>query len=534
MTTPIYDFVQNYIKSDMTRLHMPGHKGVSFLGCEEADISEIKGADALYEADGIIGESEKNASLLFGTGRTLYSAEGSSLCIRAMLCLALKRKALNGKRPFIIAARNAHKALLYACGLLDIDIKWIMPEKDNKSICSVVIEADRLEKELEGFENDKETKALIGVYITSPDYLGQMSDIRSLSAVCESRDVPLLVDNAHGAYLKFLEKSQHPMDLGAYMCADSAHKTLPALTGSAYLHLSEKANEEVGDIAKAAMMMFGSTSPSYLILESLDLCNKYLESDFRKDLLEMVAKIDRLKEELEEKGIPVFNSTKHKCTDRNLKAGDEKAYLMSESSNAGFEISRQTAKALNTSAEISNSSAESLNTANRESKLFYEDMNISHEAELNNKFFERGKLTIHSSKIGLSGYELADRLREKNIEPEFADEDFVVLMFTPRNSAKDFERVREVLSELPQGEEKESVQAALFLELPEKKMSIRGALLSKHIYVSVKDAVGRVCGEPSVSCPPAVPIAVCGEVITESMCRVFEAYNIERIAVVAD
>lgn len=506
MTTPIYDFVQNYIKSDMTRLHMPGHKGVSFLGCEEADISEIKGADALYEADGIIGESEKNASLLFGTGRTLYSAEGSSLCIRAMLCLALKRKALNGKRPFIIAARNAHKALLYACGLLDIDIKWIMPEKDNKSICSVVIEADRLEKELEGFENDKETKALIGVYITSPDYLGQMSDIRSLSAVCESRDVPLLVDNAHGAYLKFLEKSQHPMDLGAYMCADSAHKTLPALTGSAYLHLSEKANEEVGDIAKAAMMMFGSTSPSYLILESLDLCNKYLESDFRKDLSEMVAKIDRLKEELEEKGIPVFNSTKHKCTDRNLKAGDEKAYLMSES----------------------------LNTANRESKLFYEDMNISHEAELNNKFFERGKLTIHSSKIGLSGYELADRLREKNIEPEFADEDFVVLMFTPRNSARDFERVRETLSELPQGEEKESVQAALFLELPEKKMSIRGALLSKHIYVSVKDAVGRVCGEPSVSCPPAVPIAVCGEVITESMCRVFEAYNIERIAVVAD
>lgn len=506
MTTPIYDFVQNYIKSDMTRLHMPGHKGVSFLGCEEADISEIKGADALYEADGIIGESEKNASLLFGTGRTLYSAEGSSLCIRAMLCLALKRKALNGKRPFIIAARNAHKALLYACGLLDIDIKWIMPEKDNKSICSVVIEADRLEKELEGFENDKETKALIGVYITSPDYLGQMSDIRSLSAVCESRDVPLLVDNAHGAYLKFLEKSQHPMDLGAYMCADSAHKTLPALTGSAYLHLSEKANEEVGDIAKAAMMMFGSTSPSYLILESLDLCNKYLESDFRKDLLEMVAKIDRLKDELEEKGIPVFNSTKHKCTDRNLKAGDEKAYLMSES----------------------------LNTANRESKLFYEDMNISYEAELNNKFFERGKLTIHSSKIGLSGYELADRLREKNIEPEFADEDFIVLMFTPRNSDKDFERVREALSELPQGEEKESVQEALFLELPEKKLSIREALLSKHIYVSVKDAVGRVCGEPSVSCPPAVPIAVCGEVITESMCRVFEAYNIERIAVVAD
>ena len=89
MTTPIVDFVQNYAKSGTSRLHMPGHKGQALLGFEGLDITEIRGADELYEADGIIAQSEANATRLFGTAHTYYSTEGSSQCIRAMLCLAL-------------------------------------------------------------------------------------------------------------------------------------------------------------------------------------------------------------------------------------------------------------------------------------------------------------------------------------------------------------------------------------------------------------------------------------------------------------
>ena len=88
MTTPISDFVKSYAESDTTRLHMPGHKGQSFLGCESWDITEISGADSLYGADGIIAESEANATKLFDSKRTLFSTEGSSQCIRAMLYLA--------------------------------------------------------------------------------------------------------------------------------------------------------------------------------------------------------------------------------------------------------------------------------------------------------------------------------------------------------------------------------------------------------------------------------------------------------------
>ena len=97
MNTPIADFVKKYSYDEYVRFHMPGHKGNAFLGCEAFDITEVKGADALYEANGIIEESEKNAATLFGTKRTVYSTEGSSQCIKAMLHLALTYKKRSGR-----------------------------------------------------------------------------------------------------------------------------------------------------------------------------------------------------------------------------------------------------------------------------------------------------------------------------------------------------------------------------------------------------------------------------------------------------
>ena len=93
ISTPLVDFVKAYAESETTRLHMPGHKGQAFLGCESLDITEIDGADSLYEADGIIAESEANATTLFESQCTLFSTEGSSQVIRAMLYLIM----LNGQ-----------------------------------------------------------------------------------------------------------------------------------------------------------------------------------------------------------------------------------------------------------------------------------------------------------------------------------------------------------------------------------------------------------------------------------------------------
>ena len=314
MKTPIADFVKNYTKSNTKRLHMPGHKGVSFLGCEPYDITEIKGADALYEADGIIAESEKNAAGLFGSGRTLFSTEGSSQCIRAILYLALvhyrqKQSGKEQKRPIIVAARNVHKTFIYAAALLDFDIEWLWPEESSSSICSCIISPCQVEHALKQCGD-----RVAAVYVTSPDYLGGQSDVQGMADICHKYGTILAVDNAHGAYLHFLKDSSHPLDLGADICCDSAHKTLPVLTGGAYLHISKHAPVCFLKQAKYAMGLFGSTSPSYLILSSLDLCNRYLSDGYQKKLNDTVSFIENVRSRLMENGWRIVESDPLKIT----------------------------------------------------------------------------------------------------------------------------------------------------------------------------------------------------------------------------
>ena len=182
MNTPIVDFVRRYAQQRTTRMHMPGHKGQAFLGCEPYDITEIRGADELYEAGGIIAQSEANATRLFGTAHTYYSTEGSSQCIRAMLCLALQGAPRTGKRPVLLAARNAHKALLYAAALLDFDIQWLWPAPDAAgALCTCPVEPEALSSALD--ELAAEGRTPFGVYLTSPDYLGFVQDIAGLAVV---------------------------------------------------------------------------------------------------------------------------------------------------------------------------------------------------------------------------------------------------------------------------------------------------------------------------------------------------------------
>ena len=293
MNTPICDFVRRYAESNNLRLHMPGHKGQGPLGVEQLDITEISGADSLYEASGIIAESEANASCLFGCP-TFYSTEGSSQCIRAMLYLATC-----GRNLRIAAARNVHKTFLSAAALLDLQVDWLYPKEHAAYLC-----CDITAEDLENYFRNC-TQVPSAVYVTSPDYLGNMLPIDSLAEVCHRYGVLLLVDNAHGAYLKFLPDSRHPMDLGADLCCDSAHKTLPVLTGGAYLHIQDV---ELACYAKSALALFGSTSPSYLILQSLDSANATLSDPTYRLRLEALSSLaDDLRQRLECHGFDASN-----------------------------------------------------------------------------------------------------------------------------------------------------------------------------------------------------------------------------------
>ena len=439
MNTPVADFVQRYAKAGTARLHMPGHKGRCFLGCEPWDITEIHGADALYEAEGILAESEQNAAALFGSQRTCYSTEGSSQCIRAMLYLAV---AASGSHT-VVAARNVHRAFVSAAALLDLEIRWLWPE-ESRSLCGCPISPAQLEETLHSLPEPP-----AAVYLTSPDYLGGMAEIPALAQVCHQHGTLLLVDNAHGAYLRFLQPSLHPLDLGADLCCDSAHKTLPVLTGGAYLHLSPTAPAQLAPLAKSALGLFGSTSPSYLTLASLDLCNRYLAEGYPQRLAEAVKRLAELRERL---------------------------------TAAGWRVEPS----------------------------------------------DPLRVTVAAPR-GVTGQELSGQLRRQGVECEYADWDFLVLMATPENTPEELAQAAAALGQCPG----EANPPQLPLARGERACSIRQAAFAPRETVDAAHSLGRVCGLPTVGCPPAIPIAVSGERITPEALALFAYYGIEQVEVLA-
>ncbi len=328
MKTPIYDFAKAYAEGDFVRGHMPGHKGVGPLGCEKLDLTEISGADELYLPEGIIAESERYAAELFGTGRTLYSTEGSSQCICAMLYLArlhwMKNNKKSTSRPVVVSGRNCHKAFLRGAALLDFDVEWLYDEADGEG-CSLTrceVSENQVESVLERIRERGESAA--AVYVTSPDYLGGTVKLSGIAAKAHKYGVVMIADNAHGAYLRFLgdKSNPHPMedavgqDEAGFvdLCCDSAHKTLPTLTGGAYLHINKRAPDMFLREAVRAMAMFGSTSPSYLILESLDLTNAYIADEYDKKLTSAVDRTNSLKQRLTDCGWKIYPSDPLKLT----------------------------------------------------------------------------------------------------------------------------------------------------------------------------------------------------------------------------
>ena len=445
MNTPILDFAGKYAAGGSVRMHMPGHKGAGTMGVERLDITEIPGADVLYCSSGIIRESEENAARLFGSARTVYSTEGSSLCIRAMLYLAHLYAAQNGKRSRIAAGRNAHRVFQEAGAMLDPELIWVGSGEDLLG-CRVT------ETDLKTLFRDPNT-APTAVYITSPDYLGRMAELTEIADICHRHGALLLVDNAHGAYLKFLPGQLHPLDQGADLCCDSAHKTLPALTGAAYLHASSACPKELLPLMERAMALFASTSPSYLVLQSLDAVNAALAKDLPGRLSTVSKQLTALRENLTDAGWDTLGG-------------------------------------------------------------------------------EPMKLTLCAKSFGYTGTVLAERLAAKGIVCEFADPDYLVMMPGAETTKSELEKLRAILLGLerkPAISEKPPVRSA-----GKAEMSLRDAMLSPFETIPASESLGRILATPSVSCPPAVPVCVCGERIDVDAVALFHYYGIRYCDVIAE
>ena len=271
MSAPLYEALRHHLALGRAPFHTPGHKNNPAALPDDLwrlDLTELPDTGSLYDGGGPIERAEELAAALFGAVRTCLSAGGCTLCIQAMFRLAA---AGGGK---ILCARSIHRSAVGAMALLGIEPVWTMAEDLIPAVeaCGADVRA---------------------VYATSPDYYGRLLDIAALSAACRKKDLPLLVDCAHGAHLRFTAPKLHPLLLGASMTADSAHKTLGVLTGGAWLNI---ADPRFAEDAKGAMALFGSTSPSFPVLASLDLAREWLENhaDAFPVLQERIERIRRL------------------------------------------------------------------------------------------------------------------------------------------------------------------------------------------------------------------------------------------------
>ncbi len=445
LTTPLYRALCEVTQKDFSRFHMPGHKGIDRTGvfgdALRFDITEIDGTDSLYHASDCILQCEQRIAAYYGARRSIISTQGSTLCIQTMLALVRER----GRT--LIIARGAHVSAANAVALLDFDPVWVYPELNQITGVGMPVTPQQIEDALLG------AKDAAAVYITSPSYYGVLTDVEGIAAVCGRYGVPLVVDAAHGAHLKAAGLPD-PIQQGAAMCAQSAHKTLPVLTGGAFLHI---AHEQFASGAKDAMALFGSTSPSYLIMLSLDTCVAYLETDAHAEFAAL----------------------------RSCVGGIEQL-----AHSHGFT-----------------------------------------QAIPNGVLHDGTRLSLCAQELGYSGEELARHLAAYRIEPEYVGESAVVLLPSPANTARDFKRLREAIAAI--------VPLALHPQpvLPFVKavqaMRPRQAMFAKKETVCLAGACGRIAAQNQSTCPPGVPVVLCGERITEGAVQQMHRYGIKHVTVVA-
>lgn len=273
----LYEKLINYGTSDFYGFHMPGHKrngeimenGLPY----QIDITEIEGFDDLHHARELLKEAQDRAARVYHAEETCYLINGSTSGILSGL-LGCTHK---GGR--ILAARNCHKSVYAAIYMHELDVEYIYPEYDEKTGLNGAIDADAVRRILLEDRTEHCGKTTISaIVITSPTYDGVVSDIRRIADTVHEFGIPLIVDEAHGAHFGF-----HPYfpenanQQGADVVIHSLHKTLPSLTQTALIHLN--GNLINRERVRKYVHMLQTSSPSYVLMASMDECIRFLERE---------------------------------------------------------------------------------------------------------------------------------------------------------------------------------------------------------------------------------------------------------------
>lgn len=285
MEENIYNLLKENAQSDIYPFHMPGHKrnkDISFLPAD-IDITEIEGFDNLHHAMGILKDAKEKAAKFYNADKTWYLINGSTSGL--LISISAVSRNLGGT---IVMARNCHKAAYNAAYLNRLNIEYVYPGEG-------CIQPDDVERALDNSLNSG--KAVRGVVITSPTYDGIVSDVAAIAAVCHKRNVPLIVDEAHGAHFVLGEMfPESALDCGADIVIHSLHKTLPSMTQTALLHL--KGNRILPEIIDMYSGIYQTSSPSYVMMAGMDSCIDYLISNGKRLCASYEQKLAKFKRDI--------------------------------------------------------------------------------------------------------------------------------------------------------------------------------------------------------------------------------------------
>lgn len=282
--------LNEYSTSDMLPMHMPGHKRQEdvILNPFKIDITEIDGFDNLHHPKDCLLSSMNWAASVYKSDATFYLVNGSTCGVLSAIC---STTSLNGQ---ILLARNSHKSAFHAVMLNQLNIIDLHPEYIPEHGISGSINPASVTKAL------SENPSIEAVFIVSPTYEGVCSDITAIAEICHSFNVPLIVDEAHGAHLSFLNRNkftvQSALSLGADIVIQSLHKTLPSLTQTALIHV--KSNLVDINRLKFYLQLFQSSSPSYLFLSSIEKCIYEMYNNGEEKLSTLYSHIDNFYDEL--------------------------------------------------------------------------------------------------------------------------------------------------------------------------------------------------------------------------------------------
>lgn len=278
--------LEEYSKAGYVPMHMPGGKrNTEYASTSVLDITEIDGFDNMHNAEGIIKNASFRAAKLYGADKTLMLVNGSTAGILSAICGATKRK---GK---IIVARNCHVSVYNALIMAQLEPVYVIPEVDNDTGIYSGVSLEQIRK---CFENNRDAQAVI---ITSPTYEGVVSEVREIASYLHEKGIPLIVDEAHGAHFKFSEEfPESAVKAGADIVINSIHKTLPALTQTALLHIS--GNYVDYDKVERFWNIYQTTSPSYILMASIDRCMRIIEEQGNYIFKDYISKLKNLRENI--------------------------------------------------------------------------------------------------------------------------------------------------------------------------------------------------------------------------------------------